>query len=332
MTSDEVVRGAVEVSDAVVTFDIERDETSTGKPVWSVLASVYSACPVSGEDLQLQLIDVEGLAISRLAGQDDHGDLTAVSMGRGPAYFKFSDFAHTEVAPAFLSVSLFGRHILEDLVGPEHVVKALFDPSELLLAKAPPPPPPKCCVEEFKAPTGVQANFKSFNRRRTWVTLKPEGWKITAKFKNEGTCDCDRCQYRQELKGTGQIKNPGGKWRPATPPLYFKRVVKKGKIRYEPVHLHPTSFQEDSEPHPDKTQNGVPTQQYGHKPSANPWSEGYSENGCYYWCVDAPHVMLKANPGKQVKMDITFKGKIIDTGTGDPVESKESKWVQNVTL
>jgi len=98
------------------------------------------------------------------------------------------------------------------------------------------------------------------------------------------------------------------------------------------MQQRPTNFKEDSSPHP--TELGRPIGQYGYKPPSpgNAGSEAYSSNGCYYWCVDTPKANAKVVRRMQITIDFTFKGKIIDTGTGNEVESKEWEWVQNETI
>ena len=160
------------------------------------------------------------------------------------------------------------------------------------------PPPKKCEVLTFNVPKDLTA----------CTTTSPFGvdFKMEATFKN--ACEC--CEYRQYVKG--ELKRN-------------KRVV--------PFQLGPGEKLEKDNFNEDCLRNpGTSNTYYGHRDEAKntiaSTSDEYTnpndrKTGCNYDGVDTPQMPARA--GVSVRLNVTFRGQIIDTCDGNAIK-KTTEW------
>jgi len=319
------------INDIAVTYEVHKEEK-----YWSVLVILDGdVCDLSLSDIKVNLLDDNSRAFETIANEYDIGELPEVALNGEVSYFKFSDFKLSKSNPCSISIELPGKGCVIPLACQEDVIESEkeFEQDILIDDKKGGEKKVKadvCAVDTFVTPTGTQKNFTKYSVGRTHVLLMPEAWKIKATFKKVKGNKCKLCEYRQELKGEMTASRAGGKPFDISKPLDYKVVVVRERRQLQPVMLKKATYTEDGEGN--QRSPGNPDSQYGYKPSHNPLNEAYSDDECYYWCIDTPFLQARVVKGTVINIEITFKGKIIDTAKKADVISKEWKWVLNKKL
>ncbi|MAB80122.1 MAG: hypothetical protein CMJ89_12290 [Planctomycetes bacterium] len=160
----------------------------------------------------------------------------------------------------------------------------------------------RCCVDYFTVvqfPPRVRRVTVPGLGKRVWVRFP---FDVYAEFANRGNCKPKCCQYRQYVKGKFKRSRFVTGGTPETPPG-IRKVLSKD------------IYKEDN-----------PAAPYGHRDHPQSWVDMYRPNratGDSYIGRDEPGSRMK--PGDRYDIDLSFRGRIIDTCNGDKTTA-EAKW------
>lgn len=189
----------------------------------------------------------------------------------------------------------------------------------------------KCCPDKFSTPEGAQPTRRRISGDKLIIHCKP--WIIDATFKSESPCDCDCCEYRQEIKGPMKLVMViDGKDVELSSPLPTSDYSPPEKPGEEPKPKKRdiTKFEEDTIGL--KETPGSPAA-YGHrkdkgKPQFDTIDQDYPTS-CSYWAADEPRWRIDkdmAGTGDSfLDVDWEFRGRLIDTCNGNAV-ALEKTW------
>lgn len=312
-----------------ISYQVEED-----KEFWFLSTSIkerQDKCILRGQDVELQLLDENMIPLEKISKDEDYGLLSSLDWLETVTYFKDAEFA-LGVVPQFLFVKIFNDSDIFPIPYDEEYQEKqtidISDPKELM----PKAKGVTCCVDNFMTPDNPLVNQRPgivlAANGFPAIKLYPKRFEIEAWFTDSNSCACNRCQYRQFVKGGFYYTKPGKKKRSRKKVLQINPPKKPNGPNQEVV-LNPNEYLEDTIPNPKRP--GVIKTAFGHKPSLNS-SEKYTDQECTYWCIDAPRFTGVYPKGTLVEIDIDFEGRIIDTVTQEIKEKRNWKWKQSYTF
>jgi len=283
-----------------------------------------------GQDFEVLLLDGEYREFKKIYNDLDFGPLSEIELS-GQKYLTKSVLFKTPITKSkYVYANLKGDSVLLDVEESDEI--------EFPNEDDPPEFPDeddsdhKCCVTRFDTPADkypqgkVPVHHTVIRGRRILFGA----WRNEAVFEcDESGCSCPCCQYRQYLKGFGEVTRGGTvveKFR-----IWGKyRKKENGKIVKIPIPV-PDYWQEDTKGKLDKEGNILPPVAYGHKPTQNPLQEAYWDKDCQYWMHDRPKWAPRTRPGDTTRWHLEFKGKIIDVCRRNP-NPPTKLWNMKITI
>lgn len=309
----------------------------------AISRSVYAA------DVEIDLLDAHFLPLRRMSLGLDNVELPRLSWSGVASAFKSVQFEQASDAPAFLVIAVFGHRETFGLIGKPQQGPADDDAGEdggddggTIQDEPPPPPPPRCCPNQFDTPQGNQPKrvVPATNAAGAVVgaSILCKPWTVEATFNNAPPpCNCPCCEYRQLVRGTMTMTPPGGGAAVDISPVTDYAPVAgppgpAGPPPPAPVQgVNAGGFVEDTIGDP--TRPGDPMSfgrrnNMGFRPGLDSFTPQDYPTPCSYWALDAPGLGSFFPTGTTVAINITFRGRIIDTCNGNAV-LRERDWTWN---